>query len=108
MEKSLLIQLIGETPLFKIIDFLVDNKGLDFTKKGIATGGNISRASLFNYWSELEKHKIVKITRKFGKTRLFALNSENPITKRVLELETTLIREAMHQAKVQNVLAVSR
>ena len=68
--KSLLLQLTGEMPLFKILDFLVDNKGADFTKKEIAEGAGISRASLFNYWNEIDKHNIVRTTRSFGKTRL--------------------------------------
>lgn len=94
-EKSLLLQLTGEMPLFKIVDFLVDNKGLDFTKKDIAEGATIARASLFNYWPELEKRQIVKVTRQFGKTRLYTLNSGSPIVKKILELETTLISQAM-------------
>src|SRR3989344_3512491 len=93
-EKSLLLQLTGDTPLFKIVDFMVENKGMDFTKKDIAEGAGIARASLFNYWPELENREIVKVTRKFGKTQLFTLNSESPITKKILELETTLIRQA--------------
>ena len=32
IEDSLLIRLTGNMPLFRIIDFFVDNKGLDFTK----------------------------------------------------------------------------
>ena len=94
-EKSLLLQLTGDMPLFKILDFLVDNKGLDFTKKDIEQGADISKASLFNYWPELEKYQIVKITRTFGKTKLYTLNTESPITKKILELESTLIRQAM-------------
>ncbi len=82
-------------PLFRIVDFLVENKGKDFTKTDIAEGAGISRASLFNYWRELEKHGIIKVTRKFGKTRLYTLNSKNPVTRRILDLETALIKEAM-------------
>jgi hypothetical protein len=106
-DKSLLLQLTGELPLFKIIDFLVDNKGMDFTKKDIAEGAEISKASLFNYWPELEKYGIVRVTRKFGKTKLYALNSESPITKKILELESTLIRQAMLKAaKKEELVAV--
>ncbi len=94
-EKSLLLQLTGDMPLFKIVDFLVDNKGMDFTKKDIEIGAGISKASLFNYWQELEKYQIVKVTRTFGKTKLFTLNTESIITKKILELESTLIRQAM-------------
>ncbi len=97
-EKSLLIHLTGNMPLFSIMDFLVDNKGMDFSKKDIAEGAEISKASLFNYWPELEKHNIVKVTRTFGKTKLYTLNTESPITRKILELESTLIRQAMLKA----------
>ena len=96
-EKSLLLNLTGDMPLFKIIDFLLENKGMDFSKKDIAEGAYISRASLFNYWSELEKQGIIKTTRSFGKTKLHTLNSKNPITQKIIELEKTLISEAMHK-----------
>lgn len=94
-EKSLLLKLTGEMPLFKIIDFLVENKGMDFDKTEIAKGANISRASLFNYWNELEKHGFVRATRQFGKTKLYTINSKSPIMKRILELEKALISEAL-------------
>ena len=89
--KSLLLQLTGEMPLFKIIDFLVDNKGGDFSKSEIAKGAEISRASLFQYWPVLDVHKIVKVTRTFGKTKLYTLNTNSAITKRILDLEKALI-----------------
>ena len=100
-EKSLLLQLTGDTPLFKIVDFMVENKGMDFTKKDIAEGAGIARASLFNYWPELENREIVKITRKFGKTKLYTLSSDSPITKKILELETTLIRHSLEAASLK-------
>ncbi|MBU4283697.1 MAG: hypothetical protein KJ968_01195 [Nanoarchaeota archaeon] len=96
-EKSLLLQLTGEMPLFKIIDFLVENKGMDFDKSNIAEGADISRASLFNYWDELEKHEIVKVTRQFGKTKLYTLNSKSVITKKILELEKALILDTLEK-----------
>ena len=97
-EKSLLLNLTGEMPLFKVIDFLLDNKGMDFSKKDIAKGAEISRASLFNYWNELEKHGIVRVTRSFGKTKLYTLNGKNPVTQKIIDLEKTLIAEAMGKA----------
>jgi len=104
--ESLLIKLTRDTPLFRIIDFLIENKGMDFTKKDIIKGAEISKASLFNYWPELEKNKIVKITRKFGKTKLYSLNTESPITKKILELESTLIHDAMMNAKKEEIITV--
>ncbi len=94
-EDSLLLRLTGKMPLFCIIDFLVENKGLDFSKKDIAAGAEISKASLFNYWPELEERRIIKVTRTFGKTKLYTLNTENALTQKILELESALIRQAM-------------
>ncbi|MBS3119359.1 hypothetical protein J4475_00895 [Candidatus Woesearchaeota archaeon] len=105
-EKSLLLQLTGDMPMFKIVDFLVENKEMDFTKKDIAEGADIARASLFNYWPELEKRQIVKVTRKFGKTRLYTLNTESPIVKKLLELEMTLIAQAMDSEIARKKVAV--
>ena len=105
-EKSLLLNLTGEMPLFKVIDFLLDNKGMDFSKKDIAKGAEISRASLFNYWSELVRHGIVKVTRSFGKTKLYTLNSKNPVTQKIIELEKTLIAEALDNAAKKRELLV--
>jgi len=104
MEKSLLLQLTGEMPLFKIIDFLIENKGIDFSKKDIAEGAEISRASLFNYWNELEMYGIVRVTRQFGKTKLYTLNSNNIITKRILDLEKALISKALEKEQKKELL----
>ena len=105
--KSLLLQLTGEMPLFKILDFLVDNKGADFTKKEIAEGAGISRASLFNYWNEIDKHNIVRTTRSFGKTRLYTLNTDSIITRRILDLERALISEALSKERIDIVKPIS-
>ena len=103
--KSLLLQLTGEMPLFKIIDFLIENKSLDLTKKEIIDGANISRAALFKYWNELERYNLVRITRKFGKTKLYTLNSENPIVRRILDLEKVLIAQALEKASQKELIA---
>ena len=99
MEKSLLIKFLGENPIFKIIDFLIESKGIDVTKKGIIEGAGISRAALFKYWKQLEEQEIVLITRQFGKTKLYTLNSKNPIVKKLLELESILIGKALDKHK---------
>src|SRR3989344_376784 len=107
MKKSLLLNLTGDLPLFRIVDFLLDNKGMDFSKTDIAKGAEISRASLFNYWSEIERHGIVKVTRSFGKTRLYTLNPKNPVTQKIIELEKTLIAEALGKAHREKELLVA-
>ena len=95
MEKSLLIKFLGENPVFRIVDFLIENKGLDVTKKEIIEGAEISRASLFKVWKQLEEQEIVIAKRQFGKTKLYSLNSKNPLVRKLLELESILIGRAL-------------
>jgi len=104
-EKSLLIKFLGDNPIFRIVDFLIENKEIDMTKKDIIEGSGISRASLFNYWQQLEEQEIVKPTRQFGKTKLFTLNTENPIVKKLLELEAVLIAKSLEKHKLIKVPA---
>ena len=103
--KSLLLQLTGEMPLFKIIDFLIENKGLDVSKKDIIDSADISRAALFKYWSELEKYGLVRLTRKFGKTKLYVLDTDNLIVKRILDLEKVLISQSLEKASIKGLIA---
>lgn len=105
MEKSLLLTFLGENPLFKIVDFLVENKGTDMSKKEIIEGAGISKATLFNYWGQIEAQGIVTVTRTFGKTKLYTLNSKNPIAKKLLELESVLISRALNEKKEIEVAA---
>ncbi len=105
MEKSLLVQFLGENPLFKIVDFLIENKGMEVTKKDIIEGTRIARATLFKVWPQLEMQEIVNVTRKFGKTKLYEINSKNPIVKKILELEVVLIEKAFDKRREIEVIA---
>jgi len=99
-KKSLIIKFLGENPVLKIVDFLIENKGIDMSKKEIIDGAEISRASLFNYWEQIEEQGIVVVTRKFGNTKLYTLNSKNQIVKKLLELESVLIARALDSRRL--------
>ena len=91
-EKSVLIEFFGNNPFIRVIDFLIENKGLDYSKQEIAQGAGISRTTLYVFWDRLEEFGVVKVKRKFANTKLFVLNTENPMVKRLLKLELDLIK----------------
>ena len=96
-EKSVLVEFLGDTPLARIIDFLIEKRPFDTTKEEIITETGISRNSLFKIWKKIEEYKLVKITRKIGKSELYVLNDENEIVEKLLKLEFELIKRAMNQ-----------
>lgn len=89
-DASVLIEYFGEHPIVKIIDFFLENRLFDYSKKQIAEGSDIGRATLFNHWSKLEKLGLVKVTRVFGGTKLYKLDETNIVIKRIIALELAL------------------
>ena len=94
MEKSLFITFFGDSPTFKVIDFLLENRLQDFTKTEIAKGALVSIATLFKYWNELETNNIVKVTRQVGRIKLYQLNESEPIVKELKHMEMVLMKRA--------------
>jgi predicted AAA+ superfamily ATPase len=90
-EKSMLLGFLGNRPFTRVIDFLMENKGFDYSKKEIAKGASVSWGSLFNIWPRLERYGIVRPTRRYGNTTLYALNAKSPIVKNLTEMELHLI-----------------
>ena len=93
-DKSLLVNMLGSSPEMRILDFFLDNKLFDFSKKEIIEETGMSKATFYAHWEKLEKSGIIKVSRKFGKARLYELNLENPLVKQLLVMEKQLIKFA--------------
>ncbi len=92
-DKSLLIQTLGSSPKLRILDFLLDNRLFDFSKKEIIEETGMSKATFYKYWPDIERNNLVKETRKYGKTVLYTLNEENPIIEKLIELEEQIMEQ---------------
>ncbi|GAH29212.1 unnamed protein product, partial [marine sediment metagenome] len=78
--------LFGSSSLTRTLDFLLENRFWDYTKTDIANHIGISRQSLYNKWSILEKYEIVISSRKIGSATLYKTNLDSPIVKALSEL----------------------
>ncbi|MBI2084234.1 MAG: hypothetical protein HYT70_01290 [Candidatus Aenigmarchaeota archaeon] len=92
-DESILIQYVGNTPKLRVIDFLIDNMPFDYSKKEIIEGSGISKTTFFNIWKDFVKFRILKSTRKYGKTQLYTIDKENTFVRRLLDLELALANE---------------
>lgn len=93
MEKSLLVQFLGDTPFIRVVDFLIENSIFDYTKTELAENAGISRASLYNVWPVLDAYELVAASRKIGNTTLYKLNKENPVVQKLIELDLKISME---------------
>ena len=96
-EKSMFLQFFGDSPNFRMMDFLLEHRLEDFTKTEITKGANIAWASLFNHWEVLEAHGVVKPTRTVGRATLYQLNEASPIVKQLRMIERALMHQAAEE-----------
>ncbi len=90
-EDSLFLRTLGiKSPVFRILDFLMDNKAYDYSKTDIAKGAGISRTTLSSSWDNLEKNGLVKETRVVGRAKMYKLNLNSPVVMKFIELDSTI------------------
>lgn len=90
-DNSVLIEYLGDTPILRIIDFLLENRLFDYSKKQIIEGTGIAKATFYKYWERLIELGVVKSTRTFGKTKLYKINEQSNIIQKIKDVEFALI-----------------
>lgn len=101
--ESMFIKTLGDYPLIRVLDFLLDNRVFDYSKTDIARESDITRNTLDTLWKHLIKQGILKKTRVIGRATMYKLDSENPIVKRLVDFDFAISkayaeREIMTQA----------
>ncbi|MBI3026623.1 hypothetical protein HYY70_00785 [Candidatus Woesearchaeota archaeon] len=94
-KNSLFIELFGNSPTIRILDFLLTERELDFSISDMARNSAIGRATLYRIWEQLIKNKIIIPTRIIGKSKLYKLNLNNQKIKKLIEIDDMLILEEL-------------
>ena len=77
----------------KVLEFMIENRALDYSKEEIVEGAGISRPTLYRIWSRLENNGLVAETRKYGNTQLYKIDESNELVKVLIRLEVAAVRE---------------
>ncbi|MDP3733749.1 MAG: hypothetical protein Q8R37_00840 [Nanoarchaeota archaeon] len=103
-EKSLFVEFMGDSPMMKVMDYLITERELDFSITDMAENARIGRATLYRLWDDLIKNKIILHTRNVGKAKLFKLNTENAKIKKLIEIYDMLtIEELKKHSQTQKI-----
>ena len=92
---SLFINFMGDSPMIKILDYLLTERELDFSITDMADNSGIGRATLYRIWDKLMKNEIIVHTRVVGKAKLFKLNTANTKIKKLMEIYDMLTLEEL-------------
>jgi DNA-binding transcriptional ArsR family regulator len=89
-ESSSFVLVMSNTPFIRVVDFLLENRPFDYSKTQIAKNAEVGWSTPRGIWKVLERAKIVKRTRAVGKSKMYKLNEENPIVRKLIELDANI------------------
>lgn len=95
-EKSMLLEVIGDSPENRIIDFLIEGRGIDYSKTDIAEGCALSRPTIYKILPKLQEEGIVKESRRMGRITLYQINEQNERVKVLIKLDEILLKESFN------------
>ena len=91
METIIFREALGDSPVIRVLDFMIEGRDLDYSLSDIAENANIGWTTLHRVWDNLIKFRIVIHTRDIGRAKLFKLNQENPAVKELIKVYDTLL-----------------
>ena len=100
MNDSMFVRTFGSSPKVRVLDFLLDNSELDWSKSDMARQTGISRATLDGFFDNLARDKVIVHTRVIGRARLFRLNKKMPLVRKLIELDRFLSRPMEKKVKI--------
>jgi len=83
--------ILGDIPVIKILDFLIDHTQQDYTKAEIAYETQVGPTSMKNDLQSLIKCGVIVETRKIGGVQLYTLDMDNKMTQSLMTLDKELI-----------------
>ena len=107
-DRSIFLEVLGDTTELRIIDFLLDNIFTPVYKNEIIERTGLSRNSFFRVWGKLERYQIVKPIKHVGKATLYQLNNENEFVKWLVKTDLTLIEQSVTIKKPLEIKPKSR
>ena len=90
-ETTVFTEALGNSPIIRVLDFLIEGRGLDYSLSDIAENSNIGWTTLHRIWDNMLRFKMVVPTREIGRAKLFKLNEENPAIQDLIEMYDTLL-----------------
>lgn len=81
-EKSIFLEIFGDYPINRVLNFLIIYEGFDYPMVEIAEKSGVGYATLKLFWPTLANSGIVAQTRKIGNAKLYKLNLGSPIVKK--------------------------
>ena len=91
------IEVFGSSPLIKALDFLMTYREFDYSLSDIAKESGIGWNTLHSFFFKLVEKGIVKKTRQVGRAKLYKLNTDSAIVKKLIEINNLVTSKAVDE-----------
>ena len=99
--ETMLIKTFGYSPKLRILDLFFDNPYFDFSKSELARELGMSKQTLHKNFKDLEELGIVKLSRRIGRAKMYRINRDHPLVKRLDEMITEISLQIAEQEKAK-------
>ena len=82
---------MGDTPVIRVLDFLLEGRKLDYSLTDIAENAGVGWTTLHRVWDNLVRLQIIVPTRTIGRAKLFKINAENRAVKDLMRFYDALL-----------------
>ena len=106
-EESIFVEYFGDTPMVRMLNFLILGKDFDYSMTEIAEGSNAGWTSFTRAWKDLEKRKVVVPTREIGRAKLYKLNTKDPTVQKLVKLHWEIIKAETDKMLSKKKMAVT-
>ncbi|MEM4097795.1 MAG: hypothetical protein QXS81_03825 [Candidatus Micrarchaeaceae archaeon] len=97
--ESMFVKLLGNSPMVRVLDFLLTDRDFDYSKKEIAENSQVSYNTLKSILPYLIGNGIIVKTRRLGKQDMYKLNAESVPVKGMINLFDYLIKALIGKAR---------
>lgn len=84
--KTSFLLVMGDYPINKTLDFLIENQRTDWSIKEISDQANIGYSTLKKLMPKLLKYDLVRVNRSVGKAKLYSINKESNVVDALIDL----------------------
>ena len=99
--QSIFLSIFGDSPILRVLDFLVVNEDFDYSMTDIASLSGVGYSTLKLFWSKLEKEGIVVNVRIVGKAKMYKLDLANPVMKKFRDFYWETTKQKVHEKEIQ-------
>ncbi|MBI4014943.1 MAG: hypothetical protein HY365_03230 [Candidatus Aenigmarchaeota archaeon] len=96
-DKTAFVEVFGSSPLIKVLDFFMTYREFDYSLTDVAKESDVGWNTLHSFFPKLIEKGIVKETRQVGRAKLYKLNEENPIVRKLIEINNLVTSKAVDE-----------